>query len=112
MREVLTVFIVLAVVGVIVALVLLGRLSINRRRNSLLAKYGDPKLVDALMRGSIWQGQTAEQLVDSLGPPPGVDRKVYKNKTKETWKYGQTGRNRFRLRVTVENNEVVGWEQR
>jgi hypothetical protein len=29
---------------------------------------------------------------------------------KETWKYGRTGRNRYRRRVYVENDYVVGWQ--
>jgi hypothetical protein len=59
----------------------------------------------------IWQGMTKEQLVDSWGRPEDVDQKVYKTKTKEIWKYGQMGKNRYRERVYAEDGVVVGWQQ-
>ena len=103
------------VVGIILAIAgiaYLGHRANVKRRKALLAKYGDPRVVEAIMSKTIWQGQTIEQLVDSLGRPVDVDRKVYKTKTKETWKYNQTGRNRFGLRIIVENDEVVGWDKK
>jgi hypothetical protein len=59
-----------------------------------------------------WQGQTQEQLLDSLGRPADTDTKVLKTKTKEIWKYNRVGKNRFGLRVTVENGVVVGWDKK
>jgi len=82
------------------------------RRAALLAKYDDPKLVEMIMRRMFWQGQTQEQLLDSLGRPADIDEKVLKTKTKEIWKYNQTGKNRFGLRITIENGLVVGWDQK
>jgi cbb3-type cytochrome oxidase subunit 3 len=70
---------------------------VEARRASLTAKYSDEKLVDAIMRGSYWQGQTAEQLLDSLGAPVDVDEKVLKTKKREIWKYHQLTANRFGL---------------
>jgi len=59
-----------------------------------------------------WQGQTPEQLVDSIGHPVDVDKKVLKTKSKEVWKYNQTGKGRFSLRITIENDLVVGWDKK
>jgi len=80
------------------------------RRAALLRKYGDAEIVDKIMRMSIWQGQTEEQLLDSLGPPLDCDEKVMKNKKRETWKYRHQGGNRYGLRVTLEKGLVVGWD--
>lgn len=82
------------------------------RRQKLLAKYKDPAIVDKIMCRMFWQGQTCEQLLDSLGRPADTDQKVLKTKTKEIWKYNPTGRNRFGLRLTVEDGVVVGWDQK
>ena len=82
------------------------------RRVELLSKYGNEKLVEAIMVGSYWQGQTAEQLRDSLGHPDDIDEKVLKTKKREVWKYYHKGGNRFGLRITLENNEVVGWDEK
>lgn len=59
------------------------------RRFRLTAKYGDKELVGKLMSRSFWTGQTAEQLIDSLGAPSDVDKKVLRTKKKEVWKYNQ-----------------------
>lgn len=103
----------LFVIGGILALWLGVRAySKKKRREALLAKYGDPKIVEMILSRSVWQGQTQEQLVDSLGNPLDVDQKVLKSKTKETWKYNQTGSNRFGLRIIVEDRVVVGWDKK
>lgn len=86
--------------------------SIERERAKLLARYGDEQIVNRIMGKQLWVGQTARQLHDSLGAPADVDEKVLKTKRKETWKYGHAGANRYRLRVTLDNDEVVGWEEK
>jgi hypothetical protein len=58
----------------------------------------------------VWQGMTDEQLTDSWGNPVDIGREIVRTKIKETWKYGQTGKNRFRNRVYLENGIVIGWK--
>jgi len=82
------------------------------RRRALINKYGDAALVSRLMRRMFWEGQTAGQLIDSLGKPREIDRKVLKSKTRETWKYNQNSKKRFGLRITLENDVVVGWDKK
>lgn len=99
----------------VVVLIAIGALAINHlvtqaRRKRLMEKYGDAEIVGMIMKKMIWQGMTADQLIDSLGRPVMADKKVYKTKTSETYKYDQVGKNRFRRRVTVENGVVVGWD--
>lgn len=66
-------------------------------------------MVDDILRGCIWQGQTSAQLRDALGPPEARSERVLKTKTKETWKYYRTGKNRYSLRITLDDGVVVGW---
>ncbi len=82
------------------------------RFNSLRAKYQDEVVVRRIVSGSLWEGQSEDQLRDSMGEPLVVDRSVLKTKTKEVWKYRQQGANRYGLKVTVENGKVIGWEQK
>ena len=79
------------------------------RRQYIIAKYGRQTGLKILAR-QVWQGMTAEQLSDSWGSPVDVDHTVYKTKTKETWKYNQTGKNRYKDRIYVEDGIVVGWK--
>ncbi|MDR3375982.1 MAG: hypothetical protein P4L98_19840 [Ancalomicrobiaceae bacterium] len=83
----------------------------KKRREFLIKKYNDISIVDMIMAGQICQGMSEDQLIDSWGHPVAVDRKAYKTKTTETFKYGQTGKNRFRNRVFVEDRVVVGWKK-
>ena len=71
----------------------------KKRRDRLMAKYQDAALVEKLMSHSFWQGQTSDQLRDSLGAPVDIDEKVLKTKRKEVWKYEHEGGNRYRLRI-------------
>jgi len=105
----------MVIVGIILAII--GVIAIkarNRaaRRAYLLSKYGDSVIVDAIMRKNYWHGQTHHQLVDSIGSPSAVDDQFLKTKKRQVWKYQQTGKNRYKLRLTLENDIVVGWDQK
>jgi hypothetical protein len=52
---------------------------------------------------------SAEMLLESRGRPDDCDESVYKAKRKEVWKYGQTGKNRYKEKIIIENGIVVGW---
>ena len=111
--EILGPFISIVVIGVIIwALVRHYNKKREERFAYLYGKYKDNELVDKIMNKSFWQGQTVEQLIDSLGEPKDIDQKILKTKTKEIWKYFHEGGNRYRLRITLENGIVVGWDQR
>jgi hypothetical protein len=103
----------IAIVAAIIVLMVVYKVSErNKRRAQLMEKYQDESLVDKLMERSFWQGQTSEQLFDSLGPPEDVDQKVLKTKKKEVWKYNHQGGNRFGLRITLDDDTVVGWDHK
>ncbi len=103
----------LVIVVVVVFLYWLYKENQNKQRLSYIReKYKNEDLVQKIFKRCIWQGQTAEQLIDTLGQPVEVDNKVLKTKKKETWKYGHQGANRFNLRITLENCVVVGWDKK
>jgi hypothetical protein len=82
------------------------------KRARLMMKCKDEELIERLMKESFWVGQTKEQLIDSLGEPLDVIQKVLKTKVKEVWKYEQTGKNRYGLKITLDDGVVVGWHQK
>lgn len=84
----------------------------RKREQRLMAKYNDSEVVKLIMTKSYWQGQTSEQLIESIGQPVDIEKKVLKSKTKETWKYHQVRKGQFGLRVMLEDNVVIGWEQK
>jgi hypothetical protein len=97
------------VVGGVAIAIPVARSTMRKRR--IRAKY-DPETAKRIIARMTWQGQTAEQLVDALGQPADVDQAVMKSKTREVWKYGRTGKNRYRTRITLEDGAVVGWEMK
>jgi hypothetical protein len=76
-----------------------------------MEKYEDHEVCHGIMAGQIWQGMTAEQLIESIGHPHDVDQSVYKGTTKENWKYETIGKNRYLLQVYLENGAVEGWKR-
>ena len=84
----------------------------NKRIEYLRNKYADEALVQRILRHEFWQAQTSEQLADSLGNPDCIDRKVLKAKTREIWKYDRRGVNRYKLRITLDEDIVVGWDEK
>jgi hypothetical protein len=83
-----------------------------KRLSCLRQKYGDEDVVQKIYQGFFWQGQTQEQLLESLGAPEAVDNNVLRTKIKEVWKYHPRGANRYALRITVENGHVSGWDNK
>jgi hypothetical protein len=102
----------IAVLSVIAAIVWVKDSQKKKRLAHLRAKYSNELVVQSILNGDVWQGQTAEQLLDSLGPPSDIDCKLLKTKSKDTWKYYHRGGNRYALRITVENGVVVGWDKK
>jgi len=100
------------VVVVIIGLVMANRANKRRKRIEALRRKYPEEIVQRILGGQIWQGQTEEQLIDAIGSPAEVDTKVLKTMHREIWKYGRISAKRFRLRITVENGMVAGWDQK
>lgn len=96
----------------IILLALIYWIKIALKRSMLIKKYQDENLANKIMQRTLWQGQTAEQLIDAIGEPKDVDEKVLKTKTKQTWKYFPSGRRRYGLRITLDDGIVVGWDKK
>jgi hypothetical protein len=87
----------------------------NKRKKHLeylRAKYRDEATVQRIVEHRFWQGQTAEQLIDSLGKPAAIDNKVHNASRRDTWKYNPRGVNRYGLRITLDDDIVTGWDQK
>ncbi len=83
------------------------------RRTELMAKYaGDQNLVERIVQGFYWEGQTAGQLKDALGNPADIAAKILKRKRNEVWKYHATGGDRYALWIELEEDLVARWEER
>lgn len=95
--------------AVVVALAIQSYLY-RRKYNVFLKKYGDPEIVEKIMKRLIWEGMSTEQLYDSWGGPVDRAERISRNRAVYTLKYNQTGKNRYGSRVTVENGIVTGWD--
>ena len=97
-----------------VGLLFLWFISIAKKRSRLRylrGKYHEAD-VQKILRKTIWVGESAEQLTDSLGRPSAIDNKLLRTKHRDVWKYYHPGANRYGLRITVENGFVAGWDSK
>lgn len=101
---------ILLIVFFIAFAIWISNKSTSSRRQYLLDKYGNTDVVERVMNGSVWIGQTAEQLRDARGAPVDVDETVTKAMISQVWKYQRRGQNRYALRVFLDNDVVVGWK--
>ena len=107
--------IVIAVIVVIIIFVaqrISAALAEEERKKKIYLKYGQTALAEKLISRTFWTGESAQQLRDSLGAPLDIDQKILKTKKKEVWKYNRTGTNRYALKITLDNDVVVGWDQK
>jgi hypothetical protein len=86
---------------------------ISCRRAKLMAKYNDAVLVDKLMANTIWYGQTADQLLDSIGKPAYIKHFQLLTKDKKELSYNQCGKGKYKTTIIIERvtdqYQVVGW---
>ncbi|MGC4088317.1 MAG: hypothetical protein QM756_10540 [Polyangiaceae bacterium] len=82
-----------------------------QRQVELTSRF-DSEVADCILAGKVWQGATIAMIVEALGAPADVKERVLKTKTKHTYCYYPTGRNRFGLKVHFEDGVVVGWDEK
>lgn len=81
------------------------------RRQKIKEQFGSESEAKILKR-TFWVGQSSEELIASLGKPNTIDKKVYKSKVKEVWRYFPSKKNSSDLKITLENDSVVGWHKK
>jgi hypothetical protein len=81
------------------------------RADELAARFGadDARRIQGQ---ELWQGATSAMVLEMFGAPIQIDEKILKTKTKTTYKYFQTGKNRFALKITLDNGVVVKWDDK
>lgn len=79
------------------------------RRTEITERFGAEN-AERILGNQVWVGATEEMLRESIGAPADVDEKVLKTKTRHVFKYCSTGKNRYALRVFLEDGVVTGWE--
>ena len=84
----------------------------EERSAYLLNKYRNPDMVQALLAGEYWVGQHHEQLRDALGLPAAIDYKNMATRQREIWKYQSSGVNRYKLKITLDDGTVTGWDSK
>lgn len=83
----------------------------RQQRWAYLAGRFGPDAAQKIWTGQLWVGETAEMLIESLGPPLERDEKLSRSRVLHTYKYRPLpGHNRWGLRIELENGCVVGWE--
>jgi predicted Holliday junction resolvase-like endonuclease len=81
------------------------------RRKKIYEKYGPTATAERLINKTLWAGESFQQLLDSLGKPEEIDEKIQAARPRSIWKYESRGGDRHRLRITMENGFVVGWDK-
>lgn len=80
----------------------------EQRLQDLMNKYNDANVIEKIVNGEIWLGQTEKQLLDSLGQPEDTEQKISLKKTVEIWKYHPGVRSgTFKLRIHITNGFIT-----
>jgi hypothetical protein len=77
-------------------------------KSKLISLYGK-NITERIFNHKVWIGQTKNMLLESLGFPEEILNKVFKTKTKNTYKYDRIGPKKFATSIQLENDIVVGW---
>jgi uncharacterized protein YpmB len=85
----------------------------NKLIDSIAKIYGREK-ADKVNVGTIWIGMPMHLLMVALGKANDLKESIYKGTTTEKWYYGEyqtrLGTYKYKLEITLENDEVVGWK--
>ncbi|MDB4945096.1 MAG: hypothetical protein JWP97_4630 [Labilithrix sp.] len=80
------------------------------RWENLVARFGQ-ETAGKITSQHLWVGATREMVIEAFGQPQEVSEKVFKSKTKRVLKYYAQGGDRFGLKITFDDDQVVGWER-
>lgn len=81
--------------------------------DSISKIYGKEK-ADRVNKGTIWINMPAHLLKVAMGKGENIKESIYRGVITQKWYYGKyqtrLGTYRYKLEITIENNEVVGWK--
>lgn len=83
----------------------------RREERKLIETYGHEAAMNILNK-RLWIGCPERALYEMFGSPVSKEEKVKSSSVTRTHKYMETGKNRFALRVTLENGLVTGWDDK
>ncbi len=83
----------------------------QRHKARLIKKYNNESLAYDIENNLFWRGQTADQLVESIGIPERIDQTILNSRTNEIWKYGHQSNDCFKLTITLSDGIVNDWNQ-
>jgi hypothetical protein len=79
-------------------------------QEGLAARFG-PENANRILAKEVWVGATKDMILEAFGKPDEITEKVLKTKTKRIFKYRDDTSGRFALKITLDDDEVVGWEK-
>ena len=109
-KELVIGLLLLAVV-IVVGRSVAGWVTRARRKSDFVQRYGQ-EIADRLLRREVWIGQTEQQLVEACGAPAAYDESATAEHYTRVYKYQPSGKNRYRVRVTVVDGVVSRWDSR
>ena len=80
------------------------------RRENLVARFGDA-VAAKIVAKDLWIGATREMVIEMYWHPSEVSEKVLETKTKRVFKYFPACGPRFGLKITLDDDEVAGWDK-
>jgi len=90
------------------------RLAEEEARLARLTKLYGEEITKKILSKNVWQGMSVAILIESLGNPGDIDETVYKTKTKKKYSYfpyrTRQNNTRYKFRVDLEDDIVVGWK--
>jgi hypothetical protein len=83
----------------------------RQRREKLIERFGEVNAAKIEAK-ELWVGATKDEVIEMYGHPADISEKVLKTKTKRVYRYlPNDSRTRFGLKITLENDAVVGWDR-
>lgn len=81
--------------------------------DSISKVYGQEK-ASRVNKGTIWINMPIHLLKVAMGKGENIKESIYRGVITQKWYYGKyqtrLGTYRYKLEITIENNEVVGWK--
>ncbi len=82
----------------------------RERERRIRETYGE--MAANIFAKKLWLGCPEAGVIEMFGQPEARDEKVSKESVVQTFKYFSSGKNRYGLRVEIENGAVCGWDDK